>query len=146
MDITRYAIKLRLGNYRPQRSWGKLIFSVACVKNSVHRGGLPHCMLGYHRPVSRHPRDQIPLDQTPPRDQTPSWDQTPQEIRATSGRYASYWNAILLFCIFMLIIHGKETIFQKELHLEKLIFQNKDILGGGRYADSPCIKALTGEQ
>ena len=25
--------------YRLQRSWGKVIFSVACVKNSVHRGG-----------------------------------------------------------------------------------------------------------
>ena len=24
--------------YRPQRSWGKVIFSEACVKNSVHRG------------------------------------------------------------------------------------------------------------
>ena len=34
--------------------WGKVIFSVACVKNSVHRGGLPQCMLGY------------PLEQTPP--------------------------------------------------------------------------------
>ena len=26
--------------YRPQRSWGKVIFSEACVKNSVHRGDL----------------------------------------------------------------------------------------------------------
>ena len=25
--------------YRSQRSWGKVIFSEACVKNSVHRGG-----------------------------------------------------------------------------------------------------------
>ena len=25
--------------YRPQRSWGKVIFSEACVKNSVHRWG-----------------------------------------------------------------------------------------------------------
>ena len=25
-------------NYHPQRSWGKVIFSEACVKNSVHRG------------------------------------------------------------------------------------------------------------
>ena len=24
--------------YRPQRSWGKVIYSVACVKNSVHSG------------------------------------------------------------------------------------------------------------
>ena len=26
-------------HYRPQRSWGKVIFSEACVKNSVHKGG-----------------------------------------------------------------------------------------------------------
>ena len=26
--------------YRPQRSWGKVIFSEACVNNSVHRGGV----------------------------------------------------------------------------------------------------------
>ena len=25
--------------YRPQRSWGKVIFLEACVKNSVHGGG-----------------------------------------------------------------------------------------------------------
>ena len=25
--------------YRPQRSWGKVIFSEACVKNSVNSGG-----------------------------------------------------------------------------------------------------------
>ena len=25
--------------YRPQRSWDKVVFSGACVKNSVHRGG-----------------------------------------------------------------------------------------------------------
>ena len=26
--------------YRPQRSWGKVIFSAVCVNNSVHRGGM----------------------------------------------------------------------------------------------------------
>ena len=26
--------------YRPQRSWGKVIFSEVCVKNSVHRSGV----------------------------------------------------------------------------------------------------------
>ena len=44
---------------RPQRSWAKVIFSQACVKNSIHRGGggcLPQCMLGYTPPPrSRHP-------------------------------------------------------------------------------------------
>ena len=31
-----------LNFYRPQRIWGKVIFSEACVKNSVHRGGGMH--------------------------------------------------------------------------------------------------------
>ena len=32
--------------YRPQRSWGKVIFSEACVNNSVHRGGVHGCSGG----------------------------------------------------------------------------------------------------
>ena len=74
--------------YRPQRSWAKVIFSQACVKNSVHGGGgcLPQCMLGYTPP----PRPGTPSrpgtppgpgtpsqEQTPPRDQAPPRDQTP---------------------------------------------------------------------
>ena len=35
--------------YRPQRSWGKVIFSETCVNNSVHRGGGGHAWL--HRGV-----------------------------------------------------------------------------------------------
>ena len=37
--------------------WGKVIFSVACVKNSVQwgEGGLPQCMLGYHTPPGADP-------------------------------------------------------------------------------------------
>ena len=45
-------------NYRPQRSWGKVIFSVACVKNSVHREGVP----GQVPPPAGTP----PLAGTPP--------------------------------------------------------------------------------
>ena len=30
----------KYNSYRPQRSWGKVIFSEACVKNSVHRVGV----------------------------------------------------------------------------------------------------------
>ena len=32
--------------YRPQRSWGKVIFSEACFNNSVHRGGMRGCSGG----------------------------------------------------------------------------------------------------
>ena len=38
--------------------WGKVIFSVTCVKNTVHGGGgggcLPH--LGYHPPPEQSPQ------------------------------------------------------------------------------------------
>ena len=101
-----------------KRSLRRLCFH-RCL--SVHGGGVfPHCMLGYTpRTRGRHPRQQ-----TPPQDQTPPprtrhplprcryplpWSRhTPEltpnppprsacwEIGATSGRYASYWNAYLL--------------------------------------------------
>ena len=69
--------------YRPQRSWGKVIFSEACVKNSVHRGDRPF--------NTTHP------GRTPRAD--PSWADLPsacREIPATSGQYAFYWNVYLL--------------------------------------------------
>ena len=56
-----------LSYYRQQRSWGKVIFSVACVKNSVRGGGVP--------------------GQVPPWQVHPTW--------SMSGQYASYWNAFL---------------------------------------------------
>ena len=101
--------------YRPQRSCGQgNIFTPVC--HSVHRGGLPQCMLGYHPPRTRPPPG---TRQTPPRPgRPPCWDHadTPQwtrpapprdqppppppeadsSIRSTSGRYAFYWNAYLL--------------------------------------------------
>ena len=60
--------------YRPQRSWAKVIFSQACVKNSVHRGGgcLPQCMLGYTPPGADTPLDQA---DTPTGAETPNPDQ-----------------------------------------------------------------------
>ena len=99
--------------------WRKVIFSVACVKNSVHRGGgsaSVHSEIPPHG--SRHPQEQTPNTadtqhsrhplgaDTPPWSRHP-WEQSsPQEqaplcsacweIRSTSGRYASYWNTILL--------------------------------------------------
>ena len=98
--------------YRPQRSWGKVMFSQACV--ILFTGGcLPQCMLGYtpreqtppgtrHPPAADPPGADTPWQQThPPAADPPPWQQTyipPKacwEIRSTRGRYASYWNAIL---------------------------------------------------
>ena len=101
--------------------WGKVIFLHLSV--ILFTGGLPQCMLGYHQPP--HPQDHaLPRTRHPPGPGTPWTMQplgtrqpllgpctpsrtmhppgpcTPQsracwEIWSTSGRYASYWNAIL---------------------------------------------------
>ena len=67
----------------------KIIFLHLSVIHSVHRGGLPQCMLGYHPPGADTPPGQNPLDQNPPGpytppeqtppDQTPMGADTPQE-------------------------------------------------------------------
>ena len=51
------------------------VFTDIC--DSVHRGGLPQCMLGYH-PPDQNPRDQPPRPGTP-REQTPPQEQTPRD-------------------------------------------------------------------
>ena len=53
----------KVSYYRPQQSWGKVIFSETCVKNSVHR------ILGYTHPTPEADTPQeadIPMKQTPP--------------------------------------------------------------------------------
>ena len=99
--------------------WPWILFLHLSVIHSVHRGGLPQCMLGYHPPGGRPPKtrhppgpdphppkaDHHPPGTRPPQKQTPpSREQTPppreanSSIRSTSGRYASYWNAYL-YCL-----------------------------------------------
>ena len=98
--------------YRPQQGLGKVIFSVACVKNSVHKGG--STWAGTPRQVhpsactpqaGTHPGRYTPQAGTPLVRYTPDrytpWEIPPQssacwEIWAASGRYASYWNAFLV--------------------------------------------------
>ena len=46
--------------YRPQRSWAKVIFSQACVKNSVHRGG-GRVSASVHAGIHPSPREQTHL-------------------------------------------------------------------------------------
>ena len=93
-------------SYHPQRSLGQgYVFT--CVCDSVHRG-LSHCMLGYTDPHGTRGRHSPPPQ--PPRADTSPGPGNPDpsacwKIRATSGRYASYWNAIL-FCLYALILLG----------------------------------------
>ena len=61
--------------YHLQRSWGKVLFSQACV--ILFTGGLPQCMLGYTNTprADTPPGADAPEEQTPP---SPGTD-TPQE-------------------------------------------------------------------
>ena len=86
--------------YRPQWSCGQgNIFTPVC--HSVHRGGggLPHCMLGYHPPRSRHP---LPPEQTRP-DQTPPGADTPPGSRhpPCSSRFFTSRNEVVAKVIFL---------------------------------------------
>ena len=97
--------------YRPQRSWGKVIFSQACVILFTGGGCMLGCPKGADTPGSRHsPREQKP----PPWEQTPLLEQTPPGSRYPlgsrhppstehAGRYASYWNANLFTLSFTLL-------------------------------------------
>ena len=89
--------------YRPQRSWGKVMFSQACV--ILFTGGcLPQCMLGYHTPPrSRHPPGadtpqsrhtawsrHPPQEQTPPGEHTPPEQTPPPPGAEHAGRYGQH--------------------------------------------------------
>ena len=95
---------------------GKVMFSQACVKNSVHWGvciphmppPLPgHACLQAHVPPGMHthpsahtsPGHEPPMHiytTHPPRHACPpSPPRRYYEMRSMSGRYASYWNALL---------------------------------------------------
>ena len=98
--------------YRPQRTWAKVIFSQACVKNSVHRGGGGGLVWGgilqifggspIFRGVLQIFGGSPNFQGGPPNFQgglqagEPKFSPIfPPPIRLMSGRYTSYWNAFL---------------------------------------------------
>ena len=105
----------------PQRSWGRVMFSQACVIPFTGEVCLSACW-DTTPPRSRNPPKQAPPDSRhPPRaetssEQAPLLEQTPPqqaalrsrpcwEIRSTRGRYASYWNAILFSNVIKILRH-----------------------------------------
>ena len=90
--------------YRSQRSWGKVMFLHVSVILFTRGGCLPLYILGYSPP-----------EQTPPRSSA-CW-----EIRATSLRYASYWNIYLFYFAFTRCEWALIILFNikwKQFHLE----------------------------
>ena len=92
-------------NYRPQRSWVKVIFSQACVKNCVHRGGRVSASVhaGIHPPGADPPGSRPPREQTPPRSRhsPPGANTPPRKQTAAYGQHTVNERPvrILLECI-----------------------------------------------
>ena len=98
----QFAETLRARVFTARNKVGARLCFYTCLWFCSQGGGLPHCMLGYPRDQRQAPLGaDTPLDQAPPRAEPPGpapppKEQTPQcstclEIRATSGRYASYY-------------------------------------------------------
>ena len=70
---SRYVSLFPVNIYRPQRSCGQgNVFTRGC--DSVHREGLPQCMLGYHTPPPPEggtPWEGGPRDHAPPQTMRP---------------------------------------------------------------------------
>ena len=94
--------------YRSQRSWSKVMFLQASVILLTGGGSASvHAWIPPREEVPPMDQAHTPWEETPPPGRRhPSGGDTPQrrpplhracwEIRSTHGRYASYWNAILL--------------------------------------------------
>ena len=108
--------------YRPQRSWGKVIFSEACVRilppGGLHDGIHPPWVQRQTPPGSRQPpRADAPLEADTPQEQTPSptWSTHPPGSRhpppIRPARRSACWEIwatvlILLECILVeLFLH-----------------------------------------
>ena len=102
--------------------WEGYVFTPVC--HSVHRGVSASVYAGIHPPGANtplgsrhpHPRSRHPTPTPPGSRQTPPCSAC-WEIRATSGRYASYWNAYLLLwnlltiCKFISFFCASSSIF-----------------------------------
>ena len=93
-------------------SSGKVMFSQACVKNSVHRGRMFRQSSPWvDTPLDRHNPGQTPPRQTPPPEQTPPWtDPTspPHWTDPLPGRRPLQQTVhILLECILVTLCDGQ---------------------------------------
>ena len=119
LSVHFYFVYFSFTHHRPQRSWGKVIFSEACVKNSLNGGeGGRYPLAGAPPwvgtpPLACTPPGQVhPPAGTPPQQVHPSGRYTPHQVHppsrytprggtppawSMSGWYASYWNEFLFY-------------------------------------------------
>ena len=114
----RYIIVMSVNSliyYCPQSSCGKVMFSQACVKNSVEgEGGLSQHILGHTPPCPVHagihpPPGQTPHRQTPPPGQIPP----PPGRHRLPRRPHQRSVCILLECIFVQHSFTEKKLYKK---------------------------------
>ena len=119
--------------YRPQRSCGKVIFSQACVKNSVHSGGggstSVHAGIhprGQTPPWADTPQADTPLDRHPPGRHPPGQTTPQQTATVVDGTQLTGMHNCLLI-IFSTVV--KELcILRKALSLNYSVMDTKQLL------------------
>ena len=89
------------------------MFLHVSVIHSVHGGRGGVCSKG-SKVVSQHALRQTPQSRHPPKEQTPPRRRACCEIRSTRGRYASYWNAILLL---YRLCYGSNVCGKRDCHV-----------------------------
>ena len=117
---------------------------VTPVGDSVHVGG---GSLSEGSPGHRSPLTENPWTETPPPDRDPPSDRDPQTVK--SRRYASYWNAFLLFCIFTFkIYYGSGVRVNCEntkIHNIYAFQQGKQHKQFSYRTICPCLSFIAGE-
>ena len=91
--------------YRPQRSWGKVVFSQASVilltgggvSASVH-AGIPHTPQS-DTPLDQTPPSRHPLDQTPPGADPPKRSMLGDTVNARSVRILLECKLVFIYCL-----------------------------------------------
>ena len=121
-------------NYRPQQSYGKVMFLHLSVSHSVHWGGGRGVYVGVTHRTETSPQTETPLDRDLPQTETP-WTKTPERPPGQSlpgqrqrppldrdpcGRYESDWNAFLFY--------SKFTLAKNSLTKGKFLFPMKFLM------------------
>ena len=104
--------------YHPQTKFGARLYFQKCVSRILFTGGGSASVhAGISPPGTRHPPGaDLPGPGTPR--SRPTWHSACWEIRSTSGRYASYWNAILFVIVHSNFSRYYNTVQQANYMLE----------------------------
>ena len=104
----------------------RTIFSIACeFKNSVHRGCLPHFMLGYPSPGADTPWPDTPMGpDTPPEPNTPPGPGIPMIALI----FTDFYQLITLLSTWLCTFYNGVSMRQKSVNISSILIQSIECL------------------